>query len=182
MISWLTVTAAGLHGRSIQMDSQFVEKATMFPFFDHNGMIEYVAIVDEESNQIRFGRVAELDIRIPLFGVISIEGSMERVWRSAPDQLMRLWHFDPWWMLRASRYRNLPAATELIETNCVDEFERKVQSMFFYRDFSRMIWMTIGDASNVSIRRFRAGMLSKRIPPTRTIVKEQRGWAVAPIW
>ena len=183
MTPWITVRASRLHQRIICGDT-FVPQATLFPFFDTNGGVDQVLIVDAYSPDLRIFKLNETRISIPFWGSIRIVGQLHFLDERIADQLAPLWHYDPWWLLKGRRFEFESAVPTLKRTNCVDSFEEPPADLLFSLDLKavRKVRFHVPSKEYKS-HRFRPEMLPRR-EQVRAPVAESKtgGWRLDPLW
>lgn len=204
MIRWFSVLASRLHEREFCWDDREIRKATLFPFFDGEGVVEQVLVVDAESSELRAFRLDATRVRIPFWGPIRLEGNCDRLDEEVIRQLGPLWHYDPWWLLKDERFSSHEAVPILKQTNCVGAFIQQPVDVGFRADLTSLRNVRYEVASNPveekvsgylngtiagmaiekeqETRPFRPGMLPVRETTGCTVSARQRGWQLTPFW
>ncbi|MDP7017531.1 MAG: hypothetical protein QGG36_17140 [Pirellulaceae bacterium] len=185
MASWISIGASRLHERRLVSGETRIDKATLFPFFDGGGAVHQVLIVDAGSADLRTFRIGEAGVVIPHWGTLRLGGSVRVADEHDIDRLGRLWHYDPWWLLKDVRFASLPATPILKATNCVDSFEERPQDILFSICLSRLNKVRFSvPASEYKTKRFEASMLPKRSAPPRSEggSNSDSGWRLDPHW
>jgi len=99
------------------------------------------------------------------------------------SQLVKLWHFDPWWLLRDPKYQNGSFLNELKSTNCVDQFYEKAKTVFFRADLKRLTWVTRKTSNGDAMNRFTSSDLPLRRPSQFHVSRDlETGWMLNPFW
>ena len=183
MTAIFPVRARRLHGRSLHTRHESIENATLFPFFTRAGQVKRVMVVAAESAKLRTFAPAELSVSIPFWGPIQVAGRLEELNTRLLDELARMWHFDPWWLLADRRFSDDAAAPLLKKTNCVDLFAKRVSDVFYRRCLDRLLWVSEHRKEGMAIKPYRAEMLPHREETTSSPrAHRQAGWVLAPFW
>ncbi len=190
----LPVTARALHRRRIRLRDYLLERASLFPFFDREGRVQSLMLVWPPAPEIvmlpyepglfRIRWWDEIELRASFaslrdLGAIETIGAVAAVW---------LWHYDPWWVLRAACYDNHPAVPALKATNCAGGFLKPVYGCVFSSDLSRLIRVTTrsGSASGLAaVDRTSIAFTPDLLPDDPSIgrpVKAVREWTLDPFW
>jgi hypothetical protein len=139
MKRWLTIDAKRLHARRFKSESFSGDKVTLFPFFDREGEVKFVLVVDADSATLRVIRTENADFSFGLTGGIRLShGAVHRLGSHTLAPLGRLWHFDPWWLLADARFTNTQVVSTLKATNCVERFSREVSNVSYSGDLKRL--------------------------------------------
>ena len=186
MIAWLPVSSSGLRRRSLTTPDWSLAKAALFPFFNRQGAISRVMVVDAESRRIWLFDPARAELRIPLLGTIDLQAAARTMIPLDQEQLAAvkgLWHFDPWCVLHDPKYDPWAAAQALKKTNCLGRFPWKVTALYYRRDLSR-VSMILRDRKGSFVR-----LPSDALPDTAADeAPEPRkphaasGWRLDPFW
>ncbi len=144
MTSCLPVEARRLHSRPVRLrDGVTLVEASVFPYFDSEGVVTSLMLVWPASPSILMLELEPGLVRVPWFGPVEIGADFAEL-RDADAARARtlaggLWHWDPWWVLRAARYAGHTAVPVLKATNCVDLFPEGVGGCYFARDLTRVV-------------------------------------------
>ena len=186
MIRWLPVRATRLHECPIECGSTTIRSGSLFPFFDGTGSIEHALIVDADSSVLRTVTLTTTTVTIPLWGPIVIDANATRLNEETIEQLAPLWHYDPWWLLRAERFSFTSEVPVLKRTNCAESFETQPSDLCFTRRLTKVGWVIHYSASQGDqVKRFRAEMLPDRQPVRSRREHDQTqttGWQLKPFW
>lgn len=139
--AWLPISSSRLRRRTLIMPDWSLARAGLFPFFDRQGMIWRVMVVDADSPQIWLFDPNQAELRIPLLGPINLR-PVPSTMRLLDDRELAavkgLWHFDPSWVLGDPKYAPSAAAQSLKESNCLERFPWPVSTLYYRRDLSRV--------------------------------------------
>lgn len=188
MISCLPVSSRKLHDRTVKAQDQTIGAATLFPMFDGQGVVRRVMLVDGQSAGIRFFDPSETAVKIGLWGPIGLDprlGTLVPLDGGQLDVVGRLWHFDPWWLLAAARYRAVEGVDVLKATNCVELLSGPVRSLLYDRKLCRVGWVWLSKKGQHEVLRFRGGMLpdAPRSGPSLSRPAPSRAaWRLTPLW
>ncbi len=179
-----SVPASRLHGRPLIYNEERFDVATLFPFFDREGFVERVLIVDADSSDLRSFPADTALFRIPLWGPVRVSGERLEIVADIIDRLAELWHYDPRWLLKDQRFESHSAVTALQLTNCADSFERQPSDVLFnprLTAVNKVQFRALAD--NYEKKPFQSDML-----PNRETRQSQRtpalspGWHLDPMW
>ena len=182
----LLVSARSLHRRTVRIGDDVFENVSLFPFFNPAGRVRHVLILRDDTSQICLMRWRAGDFAVPLWSAVKVTG--ESAWlpplsEDGLKELEGLWHYDPWWVLNARRYRKLWAVDELKATNCVNRFAADMKALWFRRDLSRLSWVEVRSHSEFNLQRWRPSLLPER-PSVGGQSKDRPEvtWRFDPVW
>lgn len=121
-----TVRASKLYKRTLFVRAREIAEASVIPFFDNQGRIEWLMIVHPVTSDIFFVRRRPGRNVVTEDGVIRLRTPPKR-WEdlsaSAQYEICNLVHYDPWWVLSHRRFKRHEAVPYLKRTNRLDAFE-----------------------------------------------------------
>ena len=177
------VRAHRLHRRYLISRHESIKNATLFPFFSRAGQVKHVLVVAAESAALRTFAPADVSVSIPFWGPIQVAGRLEQLNARLLDELARLWHFDPWWLLADERLQNEAAVPILKRTNCVDIFSKRVSGLFYRRCLDRLVWISERSKDGMTIKVYRPEMLPNREETTSSPGAHRPArWVLSPFW
>jgi len=163
------VLPARLHRRPVILagrgPGRVLPRASIFPFFGPDLETRYLMIVWVKSGDIVLLPYRPGLIRVPHIANIRLDVARGALRDAAPadvERVSRLWHYDPWWVLAADRFRGHPAVPPLKQTNTVAHISG--ERWRFTRDLSRLGPRELADDLPVH--------------PARSA----SGWRLAPVW
>ena len=184
------VSAARLKTCTLRSAEGSRRNVTLFPFFDEEGIIRRlmllvpqagVYILEAESGVLSLDLRGSLKLEEPLSFCRKISGDRLAV-------LARLYHYDPWWLLKRPEYSGLSWVPTIKATNCVRALsERDVTMIYFDRRLSRVRRLAKEMEPGMEVQEtlpFDPAMLPRKtcraIPPRR----ESRvpGWRIKNRW
>lgn len=175
------VSSHRLHRRRVRLRDITLKRASLFPFFDHEGVVRSLMLVWPSSADIFLMRYRPGLVRISRFDRIVLDcelAALRGAGAGRADELTAgCWHDDPWWLLRAQRYEGNTAVPVLKATNSSGQFCLPVAKCYFSRDLSRLTKLKGPDGD---ITAFVASCLPARrqeLGSTR-----RRDWQLSPIW
>ncbi len=187
MTSFVPVPARRLHGRPVRLrDATTLVEASLFPFFDSEGLVRSLMLVWPASPSILILTIEPGRVRVPWFGPVEIDADFAEQ-RNADAARARtlaggLWHWDPWWALKAARYQGHTAVPVLKATNCVDLFPERTAECFFARDLTRVVGFARRTQAGVKIDSKLMDVLSARVPEAPVPGAPAAGWRLDPFW
>ncbi len=193
-MSFLPVAARSLHLRRVRLRDFVLERASVFPFFDRQGRVTALMLVWPPARQIvvlelqpglaQVGFWGDVELRVDFASLRDV--CADRV--DAAASAARLWHYDPWWVLRADRFSGHPAVPDLKATNCAGAFLKPVYGCFFSRDLSRLVGVTTRSrthsglsALDFTYRLFSPELLPEKPRPVRP-PRSSKEWTLDPFW
>ncbi len=147
-MAFLPAAARSLHNRRVRLHDFVIERASLFPFFDREGEVRSLMLVWPPSRKIVMLDHRSDLARVRFWGEIQLcasYASLRDVCDERADGAVGstwLWHYDPWWVLRADRFHDHPAVPALKATNCAGGFLKPVYGCYFSRDLSRLVGVT----------------------------------------
>lgn len=186
----LPVSARWLHRRRIRLRDGSLKRASLFPFFDGLGDVQALMLVAPPAPEIfvlekvdrvrtRFWAGVELDLELA-----ELRDAGDRV-----GPLARLWHFDPWWVLREACFEGHPAVPILKATNCADAFSKRVTDCYFNRDLSRLTGVmargsnrSFLSALDQNLVEFTPDLLPERPAAVPPATPPSKDWILDPFW
>ena len=182
----LPIPARSLHRRKVRIGDDVFDDVSLFPFFNQAGQVKHVLVLRDDTSQICLMRWRPGDFAVPLWSAVKVTG--ESAWlpplsEDGLEELAGLWHYDPWWVLNARRYRKLWAVDELKATNCVHKLTVDVKTLWFRRDLSRSNWVEVRSHSEYNLQRWKARLLPD--PPASADHRGRQGaatWRFDPVW
>ena len=193
MSNWFPASATRLYQCTVQTDDALIFNATVFPFFDGDGNIPIVMIVDPKTSDLLAFRLEDVKVRLPWFGVVRFEGPIQALDPELLNECHKLWHFDPWWLLKADRYRNYEFKSALVATNCVGKFQhtaKQTNEIYYQRSLRKISFLCVGKEDHQSFNSFKSFALppiSDRPefdwPMTSYVTQlNTSGWILDPFW
>ena len=190
-LGFLPVSAGRLRSRAVKYGRVRIRALSLFPFFDPSGRVRRVMATTPDSSDIYVLPAGDHLPRIPGFGDIRVPervGLLRPIQRSDLEELQRLWHYDPWWVLAHERFAGHWARTALMETNYVERSEKNVVRLYYRSDLSRTEWILVKEGPlSYSFDRWselwfppRARRRGSRASLPRG--KETSAWVLDPIW
>ena len=177
------VRAQRLHRCHLRTRHETIENATLFPFFSRGGQVQHIMVVAADLTELRTFAPAKVSVSIPFWGPIQVAGHLEQLNARLLDELGRLWHFDPWWLLADARFQGEAAVPLLKRTNCVDVFSKRVSGMFYRRCLDRLVWVSERSKDGMTIKVYRPEMLPNREELTASPRAHRPvGWVLSPFW
>ena len=181
----LPVSAKSLHRRQVRIGDDVFENASLLPFFDSRGQVRQVLVLRPDSSQIQLLRWRAGDFVVPLWSSVRVTG--ESIWLRPVsddrlDELADLWHYDPRWLLNASRYRKHWALEYLKATNCADRFTGDVKALWYRRDLSQLTWVEVKSFSEFNLQRWRSDLLPQRPDAAAPRRRVTGAWRLDPAW
>ena len=183
------VSATRLHECDVRLGELIIREASLFPFFDRSGRVCFVMLVRPASPALEVLEYQPERFRVPLFGLIEIDddGGARSLNPRRLESISSLWHFDPWWVLQASRYADHPGLRALIATNAVSRFVSPVVECYYVRDLSRVGWIHGKRGRHSSgYEAFGPEILPQTHPSAAAVgphpATAATGWRLDPIW
>jgi len=180
-----------LHDSPVQLLDQRLDNASLFPFFDAEGVTRSLMLTHRNSSDIFLVPYRPGVFGRRLFGPnrISLQRSDLRNSRFEDAELVApLWHFDPWWELAEERYADHPAVPTLRATNIVG-FEESLRRIWFDSGLSQARLVAIGAGESRRLKGFSPGLLDeakrKRVATTSAQAasgKSRSEWKLRPFW
>ena len=180
-----------LHDFPVQLLDQRLEKASLFPLFDGEGVTRSLMLTYRDSSDILLVPYRPGIFRRRLFGPnrMSLKRSDLRNSRFEDAELVAaLWHFDPWWELAEDRYAHHPAVPTLRSTNIVG-FEKSLSRIWFDSGLSQARLVAIRAGESRRLKGFSPGLLEdaerKRVATTSEQAasgKPRSEWKLRPFW
>lgn len=188
MNAWLPVSSSRLRRRALITPQGSLAKAGLFPFFNRQGVISRVMVVDAECPQIWLFDPSQAELRIPLLGPIDLRPAPSTMRLLDERQLAAvkgLWHFDPWWVLGDPKFARSATAQALKETNCLERFPWRVTVFYYRRDLSRVsMILRRRKQGNTDFVRFPFDVLPEgpEAPPPPREPHAATAWRLDPFW
>jgi hypothetical protein len=182
VIAWWPVSSRSLRKRTLQGNAGRLSRAALFPLFDQSGQVRQVMVVAPDSSRLLFFDPGEAAPIVPLWGTIRFRRQFS--WR-ADDDLSGaepLWHFDPDWMLRDSRFESSEMAPLIRATNCAGKFKQRIKFVYFRRDLMRVRWVTNRSSDGWQLIRYNPDLLPPPPSQPRRARKRPAGWTLSPFW
>lgn len=182
------VNAKQLHSCPVHCVDERLERATLFPFFDREGSVEQLMLIDLNLRTLRVFPYHTGLVRPHVFQKgLTLRRRLADLPLMQPEDAIRLgelWHFDPWWILGTPPFDKQATTPLLKTTNCVDWLPLSPPSVGFKRDLSRTAWL-FEDGSDEGIgRRWSADFLPEHHPevdrPWQRVSPSR--WVLDPIW
>jgi hypothetical protein len=177
------ISARRLHRASLKFRDRIVMAGSVFPLFDRDGTVWKFMLVWRGSDRILLLDHAPGRIRQNWWGY-SVDASLaeERpLTRVRVAGIGRLWHYDPWWVLRSSRYAGHPAAAKLKETNLLGPSAVTIHRLHFESDLSRVASCSTDRIGPMSP--FDPGVLPGKCHLEKVDSRRTRSnWKLRPLW
>lgn len=140
-MSVLPISAHSLHQQRVRLSDVKLKRASVFPFFDRQGLVSAwmlvwpptarIVVIESKPGRARVNWRRELQLALDFAELCDINVD-------SAAALARLWHFDPWWVLREACFEGHWAVPILKATNCVSAFLEPVRGCYFSHDLSRL--------------------------------------------
>ncbi|PCJ51608.1 MAG: hypothetical protein COA79_25775 [Planctomycetota bacterium] len=190
MSIWPTIPAKSMIRFKLILNGKTIEKATVFPFFDGNGVTQRVLVIRPDSILMTWFEWSSKSCMVPYW---EEEGKVTGVacHTLTPRDLElfgTLWHYDPCWILKEARFAGHWAPGVLKATNCVDKFRFKhVRAARIHRELGQMhgAWVQNKWGLNYYYGWKRLGLAMAPDQPERMkkIKWDVPGdWKLSPIW
>lgn len=191
MKTFFPVEARRLHGRPVRLrDATALVEASLFPFFDSDGLVTSLMLVWPAASSILMLEMEPGRVRVPWFGPIEIDADFAEQGDADAARARTLagglWHWDPWWVLRAARYAGHPAVPVLKATNCVDRLPEGVAGCYFARDLTQVMGFARRGALRAEVQI--DATLMDSLPasgserPKAVAGASPAGWRLDPFW
>ncbi len=187
----LPVTAHSLRRRRVRLRDTVLEQANLFPLFDRQGRVRALMLVWPPRGRIVILELKPELVVVPWWGEIEIRSAfaaLRDVDAGLAAAYADLWHYDPWWVLRAAPFEGHSAVPVLKATNCAGGFLKPVYGCYFIRDLSRLSGvatkskMTSGLAAfDRTFVRFTPELLPERPEATRPVPPKKQ-WRLNSFW
>lgn len=139
-------------------------------------------LVDPASSELFLVRAAD-SLRVPLVGAIRIKDRPELLSEDNIEELSPHWHFDPWWLLRDSRYEDNEWTDILRATNSAGKFQGPISSLLYSGNLQRVRWVVMKTKEGDQAKGFSSSMLPEYNPMSqREVFTSRPGWRLAPFW
>jgi hypothetical protein len=179
----IPVTAGTLHNFRTEQPAR--RSRSLFPFFERGGAVRWVMLVDDGSDAIRLLRWQPGQFRVDWRRRVQSPADRELGLAlgdpAGAAVLDHLWHYDPWWVLTADRYRGNGAVPFLKSTNCIDRLPADFTSLTFRDDLGAVNGVLLRRKSRWTRQRWDPSWLPRApavsVPPPR-----QTGWVFDPLW
>jgi hypothetical protein len=175
----------------VRLRDTVLEQASLFPFFDPRGQVQALMLVWPAASDILILEYRPDLVRLRWWGRIEVRSelaALRNVDGHAATAFAGLWHYDPWWVLRAPRFASHSAVPVLKATNCAGRFRTPVLGCHFSRDLSRLEGVTVKSktisgvgALERSYARFTPELLPRRREPAPPY-PGRREWELNPFW
>jgi hypothetical protein len=135
-----TISARRLHHTAVKLRDKVLMGASVFPMFDRQGTVWKVMVTWRGSSRILMLDYAPGRFTQNWWGIV-VDASLAEERPLTPGSmpgLARLWHFDPWWVLREPRYGGGPELDILRKTNLSGRTPLPVYRLNFEGDLSRV--------------------------------------------
>lgn len=150
------ISQHALHRCRLQLIDQPLGRASLFPFFDHEGRVRSLMLTAWESS-----RILVVDWQPDLFvrrwprrNVLKLRfADLRDVEASEAELVSELWHFDPWWVLGDNRFATHPAVPALRWTN-IPGYDTSLTRVWFDSRLSRVTHVAEGQGEALEVRRF----------------------------
>lgn len=122
-----------LHRTTVRMRGGRLRRASIFPFFDREGVVHEVMLIWPGSTEILVIDHSPQLLRVSWRGHVDfLARSSDLLDARGPvlERLTKLWHWDPWWVLRKKPWRVHSAVAALQRTNCVDIFDLPIRGCY----------------------------------------------------
>lgn len=188
----LPVRALSMHQRDIIVAGHPIPAATIFPFFDFDGTVFYLLIVDPVSGELTVCKPQDVK-RFPWFKPIKIRHSAPISHSNYVDKLSELLHFDPWWLLTEAPFCDYDYVSVLKMTNCVYDFDKDVTGLYFNGKLQQVTSSYVHTGENYSTKKFikhKAALKFRHGDQKAAHKKKQEtnsqhqasGWRLEPFW
>ena len=186
----LWVSAEKMHEIPFAHEGGELAHATLFPMFDEKGSISSVMVVDRHTSDIWIFRPRIIRIGYRWFRPISIDGELEVVTERIMQAIEPLWHYDPWWLLGATKYKNNPFTLRLMQTNCVEKFTERIDTLVYGSSLKKVWWADRKTKSGTEHHQFRDVFDPQKRPNTRPEHEDtdsgtstaRTEWVIDPFW
>jgi hypothetical protein len=189
MIATRPISAKRLHRCRLRFADGVQWRASVFPFFERSGEVQALLIIRYDAPELYAASYRADWIQY------SHPWSVKRVLSPSTDlapltkgdtlnELARVWHYDPWWVLREPPFTNHVATAALQTTNCVDRMPRETRSLAFDPNLSHVHSITVHEGDHARTRLWETAWLPERFEETYAVgMAPVRGrWVLDPIW
>lgn len=122
-----------LHRTTVHMRGGNLRRASIFPFFDQEGVVHAVMLVWPGSTEILVIDYAPELLRVSWRGHVDLFAQASDLLDARGpvlEKLTKLWHWDPWWVLKKKPWRAHSAVEALKRTNCVEVFDLPIRGCY----------------------------------------------------
>ncbi len=177
-----------LHGRTLHLLDHRLDKASVFPLFDHEGSSRTLMLVTEASRDIMLADYRPGVFAKPYFGPGRLglrRADLRDASEAEAEACTHLWHFDPWWLLGEPRYDGHVAVPPLKSTN-IPGVDARIKQVWFDRSLAKVHWALLGAEPS----RFDPAVLDRaarerdervRTSGPRPAAQDQ-SWRLRPFW
>ena len=182
--------ARRLHQCVLQFEDERLEQATLLPFFDANGNVEQVLLIDLWWRRVHLLPFKPGLVRLSIFRrnirVRCEVADAPLLDDRAAQTLGDLWHFDPWWLLELPPFDVEPTTPLLKRTNCADLLPVSKPQLCYSRDLARVAWLFDGKSESSGTRWNSTLLPAQRPEPTeasrRPVATGRVSWVLDPVW
>ena len=182
MIPPLPVRTRRLYRRCLQTSEGRAEARAVLPLFTREGRVEKLLIVTDSTPALIDWRPGL--VRVLVIGPIVLKESFAALSRGRSFTVPGgLWYDDPNRLIDAGDALVPYSCTELAAKNCSGRWTERIGSLYFKRDLSRIVMVSIKSSDGIKLARWK----SKYLPdagPCAAPSRPRRGgcWELDPIW
>ena len=120
----LPISARQLHQMTLIDKGRSYQGVTLFPFFDRDGMVHQVMVIIPPG-EVYYLAADSGRLRVDWLGRARLNAHVSDLPRMRQERtkgMERLWHFDPWWLLKEPQFANLSWVPAVKASNCGELF------------------------------------------------------------
>ena len=183
------ITAESLHDISLVHVGGELQSASVFPMFDASGRVDAVLVFSSYSANIWYFDPREMRLQYRWFRPMGVAGELQELTEKQLPRISQLWHFDPWWLLKASRYQQNLLSDAIKQTNCVGMFNRQIETVIFRRNLKTALYTQFKSKENGhQLQKFKSSFQPVRKKVTgssqscNSVMPERSRWVLDPFW
>ena len=185
-----SISQKGLHRKTFQLHDEQAQGASLFPFFDDEGVVRSWMLVLPESSKIALIEPEQADLVMDWLGRKRMPltwSGLENADESAAESVAHLWHYDPWWVLGEPRFAGHPAVPHLKGTN-LPGATKSIKSIWFSKDLKQVTWYQTSVSGEPAILRFKPKVLKSLarkepvISSRPSSYRRREEWTLRPFW
>ena len=160
-----TLSQHALHDFRLHFSDRSVAGASLFPFFDDDGVTRALMFTSDKDDRIVLIRYEESLITGAHHGprgeAIALEhADLTDSTEADAEAIAHLWHFDPWWELGATRFAGHEAVPPLKSTN-IPGYDQEITHVAFDPTLARVVEIGHGEGVSRTTRGFEPRLLAR---------------------